>query len=165
MSSCRTGANAEQVWRREGSYPICAGASMETAPLGHCQPQINEFPVLLHLQKAIIISYSHSFPYFHWLWMICHFMMCPLTLLSCCLFSTDSKGLSNPSEVEALREKVYASLEAYCKHKYPEQPGRWVASILRCAGPGLCLGVFLAVHSMHGRKSWPGVVFLACAAF
>lgn len=38
--------------------------------------------------------------------------------------STDSKGLSNPSEVEALREKVYASLEAYCKHKYPEQPGR-----------------------------------------
>lgn len=39
-------------------------------------------------------------------------------------FSTDSKGLSNPAEVEALREKVYASLEAYCKHKYPEQPGR-----------------------------------------
>ncbi|MEE6505135.1 hypothetical protein FKM82_005451 [Ascaphus truei] len=40
------------------------------------------------------------------------------------LFNPDSKGLSNPSEVEALREKVYASLEAYCKHKYPEQPGR-----------------------------------------
>lgn len=40
------------------------------------------------------------------------------------LLSTDSKGLSNPAEVEALREKVYASLEAYCKHKYPEQPGR-----------------------------------------
>lgn len=37
----------------------------------------------------------------------------------------DSKGLSNPSEVEALREKVYASLEAYCKQKYPEQPGRY----------------------------------------
>lgn len=37
----------------------------------------------------------------------------------------DSKGLSNPGEVEALREKVYASLEAYCKHKYPEQPGRY----------------------------------------
>lgn len=36
----------------------------------------------------------------------------------------DSKGLSNPAEVEALREKVYASLEAYCKQKYPEQPGR-----------------------------------------
>lgn len=40
------------------------------------------------------------------------------------LLLTDSKGLSNPAEVEALREKVYASLEAYCKHKYPEQPGR-----------------------------------------
>lgn len=39
--------------------------------------------------------------------------------------STDSKGLSNPGEVEALREKVYASLEAYCKQKYPEQPGRY----------------------------------------
>lgn len=39
--------------------------------------------------------------------------------------SADSKGLSNPSEVEALREKVYASLEAYCKQKYPEQPGRY----------------------------------------
>lgn len=40
------------------------------------------------------------------------------------IFLADSKGLSNPAEVEALREKVYASLEAYCKHKYPEQPGR-----------------------------------------
>lgn len=38
---------------------------------------------------------------------------------------SDSKGLSNPGEVEALREKVYASLEAYCKQKYPEQPGRY----------------------------------------
>lgn len=45
--------------------------------------------------------------------------------LTCGPFSlADSKGLSNPAEVEALREKVYASLEAYCKQKYPEQPGR-----------------------------------------
>lgn len=43
----------------------------------------------------------------------------------------DSKGLSNPAEVEALREKVYASLEAYCKHKYPEQPGRFAKLLLR----------------------------------
>lgn len=43
-------------------------------------------------------------------------------MVLCCL--PDSKGLSNPAEVEALREKVYASLEAYCKHKYPDQPGR-----------------------------------------
>ncbi|KAF6716058.1 Retinoic acid receptor RXR-alpha-A [Oryzias melastigma] len=42
-----------------------------------------------------------------------------------------SKGLSNPGEVEALREKVYASLEAYCKQKYPEQPGRFAKLLLR----------------------------------
>ncbi|XP_033271049.1 retinoic acid receptor RXR-alpha isoform X4 [Orcinus orca] len=47
------------------------------------------------------------------------------------LFNPDSKGLSNPAEVETLREKVYASLEAYCKHKYPEQPGRFAKLLLR----------------------------------
>ncbi|TRY85582.1 hypothetical protein DNTS_010163 [Danionella cerebrum] len=47
------------------------------------------------------------------------------------LFNPDSKGLSNPSEVETLRERVYASLEAYCKHKYPEQPGRFAKLLLR----------------------------------
>ncbi|CAB1334781.1 unnamed protein product [Coregonus sp. 'balchen'] len=40
------------------------------------------------------------------------------------LFNPDAKGLSNTGEVELLREKVYASLEAYCKQKYPEQQGR-----------------------------------------
>lgn len=50
-------------------------------------------------------------------------------MFKCCFAGVfaDSKGLSNPGEVEALREKVYASLEAYCKHKYPEQPGRYNA--------------------------------------
>nr|XP_033816060.1 retinoic acid receptor RXR-alpha isoform X2 [Geotrypetes seraphini] len=47
------------------------------------------------------------------------------------LFNPDSKGLSSPIEVEALREKVYASLEAYCKHKYPDQPGRFAKLLLR----------------------------------
>ncbi|XP_030063542.1 retinoic acid receptor RXR-alpha isoform X2 [Microcaecilia unicolor] len=47
------------------------------------------------------------------------------------LFNPDSKGLSSPVEVEALREKVYASLEAYCKHKYPDQPGRFAKLLLR----------------------------------
>ncbi|XP_071012152.1 retinoic acid receptor RXR-alpha-B-like [Oncorhynchus clarkii lewisi] len=47
------------------------------------------------------------------------------------LFNPDSKGLSNPGEVEALREGVYASLEAYCKHKYPGQPGRFAKLLLR----------------------------------
>lgn len=41
-----------------------------------------------------------------------------------CIFLVDAKGLSNTGEVELLREKVYASLEAYCKQKYPEQQGR-----------------------------------------
>ncbi|KAA8589985.1 hypothetical protein FQN60_013350 [Etheostoma spectabile] len=39
------------------------------------------------------------------------------------LFNPDAKGLSSPPEVEALREKVYASLESYTKQKYPDQPG------------------------------------------
>uniref|UniRef100_A0A4W4HRH7 Retinoic acid receptor RXR n=1 Tax=Electrophorus electricus TaxID=8005 RepID=A0A4W4HRH7_ELEEL len=47
------------------------------------------------------------------------------------LFNPDSKGLSNPVEVEALRERVYASLEAYCKQKYPDQPGRFAKLLLR----------------------------------
>lgn len=40
------------------------------------------------------------------------------------VFVSDAKGLSNPPEVEGLREKVYASLESYTKQKYPDQPGR-----------------------------------------
>ncbi|XP_031442277.1 retinoic acid receptor RXR-beta-A isoform X5 [Clupea harengus] len=47
------------------------------------------------------------------------------------LFNPDAKGLSNPSEVELLREKVYASLEAYCKQRYPEQQGRFAKLLLR----------------------------------
>ncbi|XP_063051400.1 retinoic acid receptor RXR-alpha-B-like isoform X2 [Engraulis encrasicolus] len=47
------------------------------------------------------------------------------------LFNPDSKGLSNPAEVEVLRERVYASLEAYCKQRYPEQPGRFAKLLLR----------------------------------
>ncbi|XP_045397773.1 retinoic acid receptor RXR-beta isoform X1 [Lemur catta] len=47
------------------------------------------------------------------------------------LFNPDAKGLSNPSEVEVLREKVYASLETYCKQKYPEQQGRFAKLLLR----------------------------------
>ncbi|TSW21792.1 LIM homeobox transcription factor 1-beta [Bagarius yarrelli] len=35
----------------------------------------------------------------------------------------ENTGLSNPAEVEVLREKVYASLESYTKQKYPEHPG------------------------------------------
>ncbi|XP_011604045.1 retinoic acid receptor RXR-beta-B [Takifugu rubripes] len=47
------------------------------------------------------------------------------------LFNPDAKGLSKSSEVELLREKVYASLEAYCKQRYPEQQGRFAKLLLR----------------------------------
>uniref|UniRef100_A0A8C2X4R2 Retinoic acid receptor RXR n=1 Tax=Cyclopterus lumpus TaxID=8103 RepID=A0A8C2X4R2_CYCLU len=47
------------------------------------------------------------------------------------LFNPDAKGLSNPSEVEQLRERVYASLESYCKQKYPNQQGRFAKLLLR----------------------------------
>lgn len=47
------------------------------------------------------------------------------------LFNPDAKGLANTSEVELLREKVYASLETYCKQKYPEQQGRFAKLLLR----------------------------------
>ncbi|XP_054618923.1 retinoic acid receptor RXR-beta-A isoform X1 [Dunckerocampus dactyliophorus] len=47
------------------------------------------------------------------------------------LFNPDAKGLSNPSEVEMLRERVYASLETYCKQKYPDQQGRFAKLLLR----------------------------------
>ncbi|KAG9333691.1 hypothetical protein JZ751_010681 [Albula glossodonta] len=43
----------------------------------------------------------------------------------------NAKGLSSPSEVELLREKVYASLEAYCKQRYPDQQGRFAKLLLR----------------------------------
>ncbi|XP_078073735.1 retinoic acid receptor RXR-beta-A isoform X4 [Mustelus asterias] len=47
------------------------------------------------------------------------------------LFNPDAKGLSNSAEVEILREKVYASLESYCKQKYPDQLGRFAKLLLR----------------------------------
>ncbi|XP_067830217.1 retinoic acid receptor RXR-beta-A-like isoform X5 [Heptranchias perlo] len=47
------------------------------------------------------------------------------------LFNPDAKGLSNPAEVEILREKVYASLESYCKQRYPDQLGRFAKLLLR----------------------------------
>ncbi|XP_069771696.1 retinoic acid receptor RXR-beta-A-like [Narcine bancroftii] len=47
------------------------------------------------------------------------------------LFNPDAKGLTNPADVEVLREKVYASLESYCKQKYPDQLGRFAKLLLR----------------------------------
>ncbi|GFO00694.1 retinoic acid receptor rxr [Plakobranchus ocellatus] len=47
------------------------------------------------------------------------------------LFNPDSKGLTAVQEVEQLREKVYASLEEYCKSQYPDEPGRFAKLLLR----------------------------------
>ncbi|XP_059423500.1 retinoic acid receptor RXR-beta-B-like [Carassius carassius] len=47
------------------------------------------------------------------------------------LFNPDAKGLTSSSEVELLRENVYASLETYCKQKYPDQQGRFAKLLLR----------------------------------
>ncbi|KAK2191811.1 hypothetical protein NP493_45g08003 [Ridgeia piscesae] len=47
------------------------------------------------------------------------------------LFNPDAKALSSMQEVEMLREKVYASLEEYCKTQYPEEPGRFAKLLLR----------------------------------
>lgn len=46
-------------------------------------------------------------------------------------FFLDAKGVSAVSEVEQLREKVYASLEEYCKMHYPDEPGRFAKLLLR----------------------------------
>lgn len=47
------------------------------------------------------------------------------------LFNPDAKNLTNPAQVEAQREKVYASLEEYCKTQYPDEPGRFAKLLLR----------------------------------
>lgn len=47
------------------------------------------------------------------------------------LYNPDVKQLQEPAVVEELREKVYATLEAYAKQKYPEQPGRFAKLLLR----------------------------------
>nr|QJG66095.1 retinoid X receptor [Bonellia viridis] len=47
------------------------------------------------------------------------------------LFNPDAKALSAVQEVETLREKVYASLEEYCKTHYVDEPGRFAKLLLR----------------------------------
>lgn len=47
------------------------------------------------------------------------------------LFLTDVKQLQDSAVVEQLREKVYASLEIYCRTKYPGETGRFAKLLLR----------------------------------
>ena len=44
---------------------------------------------------------------------------------------SDAKGLTAVHHVESLREKVYASLEEYCKTQYSDEPGRFAKLLLR----------------------------------
>lgn len=44
---------------------------------------------------------------------------------------SDAKGLMSVQAVESLREKVYASLEEYCKYQFPDEPGRFAKLLLR----------------------------------
>ncbi|XP_035227438.1 retinoic acid receptor RXR-alpha-B-like isoform X2 [Stegodyphus dumicola] len=47
------------------------------------------------------------------------------------LYNPEVKGLKCNQQIENLREKVYASLEDYCKQNYPDQPGRFAKLLLR----------------------------------
>ncbi|XP_077986042.1 retinoic acid receptor RXR-alpha-B-like isoform X2 [Glandiceps talaboti] len=47
------------------------------------------------------------------------------------LFNPDAKNLGAVQKVEELREKVYASLEEYCRKTYPDEPGRFAKLLLR----------------------------------
>ena len=47
------------------------------------------------------------------------------------MFNADAKGLGSVQSVESLREKVYASLEEYCKQQFPDEPGRFAKLLLR----------------------------------
>ncbi|XP_054156489.1 retinoic acid receptor RXR-alpha-B-like isoform X1 [Oppia nitens] len=52
-------------------------------------------------------------------------------LRSIVLFNPEAKNLRSTQQVETLREKLYAVLEEYCKHSYPDQPGRFAKLLLR----------------------------------
>lgn len=47
------------------------------------------------------------------------------------LFNPDAKGVASCSDVEILREKVYAALEEYTRTTYPDEPGRFPKLLLR----------------------------------
>ncbi|CBY43294.1 unnamed protein product, partial [Oikopleura dioica] len=47
------------------------------------------------------------------------------------LLNPDSRGLQFPETVLSIREKLYASLEAYCKSTFPERKGRFARILLR----------------------------------
>jgi len=53
-----------------------------------------------------------------------------VSLLVLALYA-DAKGLQMTAHVESLREKVYVTLEEYCRRQYPDDPGRFAKLLLR----------------------------------
>ena len=53
------------------------------------------------------------------------------SVLTFACLATDAKNLTAVEKVEQLREKVYASLEEYCKARSPDEPGRFAKLLLR----------------------------------
>jgi len=49
----------------------------------------------------------------------------------CVVAYADAKDLQMTSHVESLREKVYVTLEEYCRRQYPDDPGRFAKLLLR----------------------------------
>ncbi|XP_076283763.1 retinoid X receptor ultraspiracle isoform X3 [Lasioglossum baleicum] len=47
------------------------------------------------------------------------------------LFNPEVRGLKSIQEVTKLREKIYATLEGYCRMAWPEDPGRFAKLLLR----------------------------------
>lgn len=72
------------------------------------------------------------------------------------LFNPDAKGLNSMQTVESLREKVYATLEDFCKQQYPEEPGRFAKLLLRLPALrsiGLKCTEFLFMTKLIGDNS------------
>lgn len=47
------------------------------------------------------------------------------------LLNSDLRGLQTKNEIDALREKVYASLEEYCRRNHAADDGRFAQLLLR----------------------------------
>ncbi|KAG7273240.1 hypothetical protein CRUP_001336 [Coryphaenoides rupestris] len=118
--TCRD--NKESPRCRVQHLPDCRQAAVCSGGVGQAHPHFSELPLEMTRVLTELVSKMRD-------------MQMDKTELGCLraivLFNPDAKGLSNTAEVELLREKVYASLEAYCKQRYPEQQGRFAKLLLR----------------------------------
>lgn len=54
-----------------------------------------------------------------------------MKMLMLSVSDADAKSLQMTAHVESLREKVYVTLEEYCRRQYPDDPGRFAKLLLR----------------------------------